>query len=141
MTSQDAPVTETPAPRKRPRFQVLSLTEAAAERLREIMENSDTPVEAVRLGVKKGGCAGMEYTMEYAQSIVPGEDVVEDKGVKLVIDPKAVLFLLGTEMDFKVGKMSSGFVFNNPNQTSACGCGESVEIQPASPEALARAGV
>ncbi|MGI6244913.1 MAG: HesB/IscA family protein [Pseudochelatococcus sp.] len=131
-----------PAPaRKRPRFQVLTLTEAAAERLREIIENTDKPVAAVRLGVKKGGCAGMEYTMEYAESIAPGEDVVEEKGVKLVVDPKAVLFLLGTEMDFRVDKLSSGFVFNNPNQTSACGCGESVEIHPASPEALAQAGL
>ncbi|MGV6875441.1 HesB/IscA family protein [Pseudochelatococcus sp. B33] len=127
------------APRKRPRFQVLTLTEAAAERLREILDNSDRPVAAVRLGVKKGGCAGMEYTMEYAESVAPGEDVVEDKGVRLVVDPKAVLFLLGTEMDYAVGKISSGFVFNNPNQTSACGCGESVEIVPASPEALERA--
>lgn len=134
MAIQD--INDTTAPRKRRQFQVLSLTEAAAERLREIMENSEKPVAAVRLGVKKGGCAGMEYTMEYAESIPPGEDVVEDKGVKLVIDPKAILFLLGTEMDFKVGKMSSGFVFNNPNQTSACGCGESVEITPASSDAL-----
>ncbi|MFC0217304.1 HesB/IscA family protein [Pseudochelatococcus lubricantis] len=127
--------------RKRPRFQVLTLTEAAAERLREIIDNADRPIAAVRLGVKKGGCAGMEYTMEYAEGIAPGEDVVEDKGVKLVVDPKAVLFLLGTEMDFRIDKLSSGFVFNNPNQTSACGCGESVEIKPASPEALAQAGL
>lgn len=126
---------------KRSRFQVLSLTDAAAERLREILENTDKPATAVRLGVKKGGCAGMEYTLGYTDTIAPGEDVIEEKGVKLVVDPGAVLFLLGTEMDYQVGKMSSGFVFNNPNQTSACGCGESVEIKPASPEALAAAGL
>lgn len=141
MVSHDTLASGPVSPRKRPRFQVLTLTDAAAERLREILDNSATPVAAVRLGVKKGGCAGMEYTMEYADSIAPGEDVVEEKGVRLVVDPKAVLFLLGTEMDFQVGKMSSGFVFNNPNQTSACGCGESVEIVPASPEAAARAGL
>ncbi len=139
-SSHNTPAPAAPAPRKRPRFQVLTLTEAAAERLREILDNTDKPVAAVRLGIKKGGCAGMEYTMEYAESIAPGEDVVEEKGVRLIVDPKAVLFLLGTEMDYSVGRMSSGFVFNNPNQTSACGCGESVEITPATPEALAQAG-
>ncbi|MGI9407536.1 MAG: HesB/IscA family protein, partial [Hyphomicrobiaceae bacterium] len=84
-----------------------------------------------------GGCAGMEYTMNYAETQEPLDEVVEDKGVRVLIDPKAVLFLLGTEMDYKVEKLESGFVFNNPNQTSACGCGVSVEINPAVPAQLA----
>jgi iron-sulfur cluster assembly protein len=88
--------------------------------------------------VKNGGCAGMSYTMEYADEIRPQDEVVEDKGVTVLIDPKAVLFLLGTEMDFQTSRMSSGFVFNNPNQTSACGCGESVAITPATPEPVAQ---
>jgi iron-sulfur cluster assembly protein len=89
-------------------------------------------VAGVRVGLKKGGCAGMEYTMDYASEIAPMDEVIEEKGVKLLIEPQAVLFLLGTEMDYQESKLSSGFVFNNPNQTSACGCGESVEIAPAS---------
>ena len=104
----------------------MRLTDAAAERIKAIMAKSDKPIAGVRVGVKNGGCAGMAYTMEYAESAAKFDEVVEDKGVKLLIDPKAVLFLLGTEMDFKVDKLSSTFVFNNPNQTSACGCGESV---------------
>ena len=115
-------------------LRVMSLTDAAAKRLSEIMEASDKPVAGVRVGLKKGGCAGMEYTMDYATEIGPMDDVVEEKGVKLLIEPQAVLFLLGTEMDYQEGKLSSGFVFNNPNQTSACGCGESVEIKPAKSE-------
>ena len=119
------------------RFKVMTLTDAAAERVREIMADQDKPVVALRVGVKNGGCAGMSYTMEWAESVGPHDEVVEDKGVKVLIDPKAVLFLLGTQMDFEVTKLSSGFVFNNPNQTSACGCGESVAIEPAKPESLA----
>ncbi|MEZ5827824.1 MAG: iron-sulfur cluster assembly accessory protein [Hyphomicrobiales bacterium] len=115
----------------RPRPQVMRLTEAAAERIRALSAASGKAVEAVRIGVKNGGCAGMEYTMEYAQERGPHDEVVEDKGVKLLIDPTAVMFLLGTEMDYQVGEMRSGFVFNNPNQTSACGCGESVMLKPA----------
>ena len=118
------------------KFQVLSLTEAAAERVREIMAAREGAA-GLRVGVKNGGCAGMSYTMEIAQDVKPGEDVVEDKGVRVIVDPKAVLFLLGTQMDYEIGKLSSGFVFNNPNQTSACGCGESVAITPAKPEAAA----
>jgi iron-sulfur cluster assembly protein len=109
----------------------MRLTEAAATRIKDILANSETPAAAVRVGVKNGGCAGMSYTMEYAQAANPNDEVVEDKGIKLLIDPKAVLFLLGTEMDFKIDKLSAGFVFNNPNQTAACGCGESVSITPA----------
>jgi iron-sulfur cluster assembly protein len=107
----------------RPRPQVVRLTEAAAERIKTVMAKADHPIAAVRVGVKNGGCAGMAYTMEYAEKINPLDEVVEDKGVRILIDPKAVLFLLGTEMDYRV--------FNNPNQTAACGCGESVQLEPA----------
>ena len=115
----------------RPRPQVMRLTEAAAMRIKDVMARTDRPVAGVRVGVKNGGCAGMEYTMEYADSVRPNDEVVEDKGVKILIDPKAVLFLLGTEMDYKAEKLSAQFIFNNPNQTSACGCGESVQLTPA----------
>ena len=115
----------------RPRPQVMRLTEAAAVRIREIMAKADKPVAGLRVGVRNGGCAGMAYTMEFAAAANPTDEVVEDKGVRLLIDPKAVLFLLGTEMDFKADKLAAQFVFNNPNQTSACGCGESVELTPA----------
>lgn len=110
----------------------MTLTEAAADRVRSIMAKSEKEIAGLRVGVKNAGCAGMEYTLDYAENADPLDDVVEDQGVKLFIDPKAVLFLLGTQMDYKVDKLASGFVFNNPNQTSACGCGESVEIAPAS---------
>jgi iron-sulfur cluster assembly protein len=120
----------------RPRPQVMRLSEAAAGRIKELMANTERPIAGVRVGVKNGGCAGMEYTMEYVDSISPTDEVVEDKGIKILIDPKAVLFLLGTEMDWKVEKLSAQFVFNNPNQTSACGCGESVLLTPASKDAL-----
>ena len=115
----------------RPRPQVMRLTDAAASRIRSVMAQAGKPVAGVRVGVKNGGCAGMEYTMEYAVTVNPTDEVVEDKGVKILIDPKAVLFLLGTEMDYKTEKLSAQFVFNNPNQTSACGCGESVQLTPA----------
>src|SRR6186997_2320301 len=115
----------------RPRPQVMRLTEAAALRIKSVIAQAGKPMAGVRVGVKNGGCAGMEYTMEYAEAPKPTDEVVEDKGVKILIDPKAVLFLLGTEMDFKTEKLSSQFVFNNPNQTSACGCGVSVQIAPA----------
>ena len=117
-------------------FKVLSLTDRAADRIKAIMAEADRPIAGLRVGVRNGGCAGMSYTMEYAEARKAGEDAVEDKGVTVFIDPKAVLFLLGTEMDFQTSKLSSQFVFNNPNQTSACGCGESVAITPASPERL-----
>jgi len=115
----------------RPQPQVMRLTDAAAQRIKDVMARAEKPMAGVRVGVKNGGCAGMEYTMEYADKVNPTDEVVEDKGVKILIDPKAVLFLLGTEMDFKVEKLSAQFVFNNPNQTSACGCGESVQLSPA----------
>ncbi len=115
-----------------PKLKVMSLTDAAASRVKEIMANSTAPLVGVRVGVKNGGCAGMSYTMDYADSVRPGDEVVEDKGVTVLVDPKAVLFLLGTTMDFRTGKLASQFVFDNPNQTSACGCGESVALTPAS---------
>ena len=115
----------------RPRPQVMKLTDAAAMRIKDVMARAERPVAGVRVGVKNGGCAVMEYTMEYATAVNPTDEVVEDKGVKILVDPKAVLFLLGTEMDYRTDKLSAQFVFNNPNQTSACGCGESVQLKPA----------
>ena len=120
----------------RPRPKVVTLTDAAAERVRDIMASNDRPVAALKIGVKNSGCAGMSYTMEWAEEIGKFDEVVEDKGAKVVIDPKAILFLLGTQMDYEVGKLSSGFTFKNPNETSACGCGESVAITPAKDDAL-----
>jgi iron-sulfur cluster assembly protein len=122
----------TPSPTKpRPKLQVMRLSDAAAARIKEISARAEKPIAGVRVGVKNGGCAGMSYTMEYAETVNPADEVVEDKGVRILIDPKAVLFLLGTEMDYKVDKLTAQFVFNNPNQTSACGCGESVALTPA----------
>jgi iron-sulfur cluster assembly protein len=121
----------TPSTRPRPKLQVMRLSDAAAARIKEISAGAEKPIAGVRVGVKNGGCAGMSYTMEYAETVNPADEVVEDKGVRILIDPKAVLFLLGTEMDYKIDKISSQFVFNNPNQTSACGCGESVALTPA----------
>jgi iron-sulfur cluster assembly protein len=115
----------------RQRPQVMRLTEAAAARIKDIMAKAERPIAGVRVGVRNGGCAGMAYTMEYAEHTNPLDEVIEDKGVRIMIDPKAVLFLLGTEMDYKTEKLSAQFVFNNPNQTSACGCGESVALTPA----------
>ncbi len=120
-------------PRSRP--PVMRLTDAAADRVRAIIERSDKPIAGLRVGVKHGGCAGMEYTMEFAEEAGRFDEVVEDKGVKVLIDPKAIMYLLGTEMDYKTDKLSAQFVFNNPNQTSACGCGESVAITPVHAEA------
>jgi iron-sulfur cluster assembly protein len=123
----------------RPRPQVMRLTDAAAERIKAVMAKADRPIAAVRVGVKNGGCAGMAYTMEYAEKVSPLDEMIEDKGVRILVDPKAVMFLLGTEMDYRVDKLSAQFVFNNPNQTSACGCGESVQLEPASDQAGAAA--
>lgn len=115
----------------RPRPKVVTLTDAAADRVRQIMAKAERPVVGLRVGVKNGGCAGMEYTMEWAEDQKPFDEVVEDKGVKVLIDAKAMMFLLGTEMDYQTTTLKSGFVFNNPNQVSACGCGESVQLKPA----------
>ncbi|HVU19990.1 MAG TPA: Fe-S cluster assembly scaffold SufA [Rhizomicrobium sp.] len=116
---------------KRERPKAVRLTDAAATRIREIMDNAEGQYKGVRVGVTNGGCAGMSYTMDYAEDVKPLDEIVEDKGVKIFIDPKAILFLIGTEMDFVREKLGARFVFNNPNQTAACGCGESVSITPA----------
>ncbi len=121
----------------RPRPQVMRLTDAAAARIKDVMAKAEGSITGVRVGVKNGGCAGMAYTMEYATQAGPHDEVVEDKGVRILIDPKAVMFLLGTEMDFKTDKLATQFGFNNPNQTSACGCGESVQLTPAADGASA----
>lgn len=122
-TTQTRPRRERPKP--------IRLSEAAAARLREIMESAEGRYAGVRVGVTNGGCAGMSYTMDYAEAAGPLDEVVEDRGVRIFIDPKAILFLLGTEMDFVRDRLAARFVFNNPNQTAACGCGESVSITPA----------
>lgn len=117
------------------RFAVMTLTDAAAIRVREIIASREGAL-GIRVGVKKGGCAGMEYTIDLVMEAKTGDDVIEKDGARVFIAPEAVLFLLGTQMDFEVTTLRTGFVFNNPNQTSACGCGESVEIKAASPESL-----
>lgn len=117
------------------RFAVMTLTDKAADRVREIIASRDGAL-GIRVGVKRGGCAGMEYTIDLVTEAKPGDDVIEKDGARVFIAPEAVLFLLGTQMDFEVTTLRTGFVFNNPNQTSACGCGESVEIKAASPESL-----
>jgi iron-sulfur cluster assembly protein len=120
-------------------FKIMSLTDAAAERINEIIEDSDKPVMGVRVGVRNAGCAGMAYTLDYVTEPVPGDDHVSDKGVEVFIEPKATMFLLGTVMNFEESKMSSGFTFKNPNQTGECGCGESVQLKPADLKAIAEA--
>ena len=122
-----------PRPR-RPRPKVVTLSEGAAERVREIMAKAVKPYAGLRVGVKNGGCAGQEYVLEYAEAANPLDEVVEDKGVTILVEPKAVLFLIGTEIDYEVNRLSAKFVFRNPNETDACGCGESVTIEPALPE-------
>src|SRR5579872_4556006 len=116
---------------RRPRPKVVTLTERAATRVREILGRADKPYVGLRVGVKNGGCAGQEYVIEYAEAAAPLDEVVEDKGVTILVDPKAVLFLIGTEVDYEVSRLASKFTFRNPNQTDACGCGESVTIEPA----------
>ena len=120
-----------PAKPRRERPKPVKLSDAAAARISQIMTEANGKYQGVRVGVTNGGCAGMSYTMDYASEAKPFEEVMEDKGVKIFIDPKAILFLIGTELDFVREKLGARFVFNNPNQTSACGCGESVSITPA----------
>ena len=108
--------------------QVIKLSTNAAERIKEIMSKAEDKAIGVRVGVKSGGCAGMSYMMEYAKDIKPNEEVIEEKGVKVLIDPKAIMYLLGTEMDYKKEKFSSQFIFKNPNETERCGCGESFKV-------------
>lgn len=119
-------------------FKILTLTQAAADRIRHLASKSPDHEKVLCLGVKNGGCAGMSYTLDWVTP-APQFDIVEDQGVKIAVDPKAVLFLLGTQMDYQQSTLSSGFVFNNPNQTGACGCGESVALEPASVDKLAHA--
>ena len=125
--------TITPRPR-RPRPKVVTLSDSAARRVQEIMRKAEKPYAGLRVGVKNGGCAGQEYVLEYAEAAAPLDEVVEDKGVTILVEPKAVLFLIGTEIDYEVTRLSSKFVFRNPNETDACGCGESVTIIPATAE-------
>lgn len=129
LASEISPSTTPPQPRRR--LSVMTLSDSAAERVRETIAAAETPVIGIRVGVKNGGCAGMSYTIDYATEKAPHDEVIEEKGVTILIDPKAVLFLLGTEMDVKTDKFASTFIFKNPNETSACGCGESVAITPA----------
>jgi iron-sulfur cluster assembly protein len=119
----------------RPKPQVMKLTDKAAERIKAILA-AKGEAGGLRIGVKKGGCAGMEYTMEWSGQQQPFDEVVEHNGARVLIDPKAVMYLLGTEMDYQTDKLSAQFVFRNPNQTSACGCGESVELAPAGGDKL-----
>jgi iron-sulfur cluster assembly protein len=114
----------------------MKLTERAAERIRALMADKGADTVGLRLGVKKGGCAGMEYTMELATKQDPLDEVVESHGARVLIDPMAVMYLLGTEMDYRTDKLSAQFVFSNPNQTGACGCGESVNLAPVAAEKL-----
>ena len=120
----------------RPRFAAMTLTERAAERVRGLIESSDKPMVGLRVGVKNGGCAGMSYTVEFAEAKNPFDEIIEDKGVTILIDSKALMFLLGTQLDYETTKLASTFTFKNPNQVSACGCGESVAIVPVSSSAL-----
>ena len=124
----------------RPRPQVLKLTDRAAARIRAIMaqrgEMAQQGEAGLRIGVKKGGCAGMEYTMEWTADKKPFDEVVEHDGARVLVDAKAVIYLLGSEMDYKTDKLASQFVFTNPNQTGACGCGESVNLAPVSGDKL-----
>src|ERR1700742_3117205 len=124
-------MTEAVAKSRRERPKPVRLTEAAAARLRQIMDDSQGQYLGVRVGVTNGGCAGMSYTMNYAEQTSALDEVVEDQGIKIFIEPKAILFLIGTEMDFETGKLGSRFTFRNPNETASCGCGESVSITPA----------
>jgi len=119
----------------RPKLSVISVTERAAERVRELVAGNDRPLVGVRVGIKNAGCAGMAYTLDPVEVPNPADDVVSEHGVQVYVDPKAVLFLLGATMDFEATKLRTGFTFKNPNEVSACGCGESVLLKPASERA------
>jgi iron-sulfur cluster assembly protein len=121
-------------------FAVMSMTEAAAERVKAIVGNGGPDAKGIRVGIKKGGCAGMEYTIDMVTEPNAKDDLIERDGAKVWIEPSAVLYLLGTELGFETTTLRSGFIFTNPNQTSACGCGESVELRPADLAALAARG-
>jgi len=117
---------------------VLTLTDAAVERIKHLMARSEKDTGGLRIGVKNGGCAGMEYTMDFVDEPDKFDEIIEDRGARVLIEAKAILFLFGTTMDYEVSKLRAGFVFNNPNQTSACGCGESIELTPVSADVLQR---
>ncbi len=117
---------------------IMSITDAAAVRIKEIVANADRDVVGLRVGIENAGCAGVAYTVGYVDTPTAGDDFVEEKGVKVYVDPKATLFLLGTQMDFETSKLSSGFTFTNPNQVGACGCGESVQLEAGDLEELAK---
>ncbi len=137
LMNEQSPSTSKPEPApRRARPQVMSVTPAAAARLKALMAAKGADVAGLKIGIKKGGCAGMEYTMTWADSVGRLDEVIEVDGARVLIDPQAILYLIGTEMDFKADKLTSQFVFNNPNQKSACGCGESVELAPANSDAL-----
>mgnify|MGYP000939478844 CR=1 FL=1 len=125
-------MTDASIPERRPRPKVMTLTPAAAARVKALMASKGPGVKGLKIGIKKGGCAGMEYTMDFVTEAGRLDEIVEVDGARVIVDPSAVLYLLGTEMDFKTDKLSSQFVFNNPNQKSACGCGESVNLVPVS---------
>ena len=123
---------------RRPRPQILTLTDRAAERVRPERHGAHAGLQdggyaGLRVGVRNGGCAGSEYVVEYAAEVAPLDEVIDDKGVRILIEPKAVLFLVGAEIDYETTRLSSKFVFRNPNETDACGCGESVTLVPAAP--------
>jgi len=131
MSAVETPVT--PAPAKparvaRPRPQIMSITPAAAERVRELIAKREKAPLGIRIGVRTKGCSGLSYTLEYADEKTPGDEMVQAEGVTLLVDPKASLFLIGTEMDYTVEKLKSGFVFRNPNEKGRCGCGESFHV-------------
>ncbi|OLP56953.1 Fe-S cluster assembly scaffold SufA [Rhizobium rhizosphaerae] len=121
-------------------FAVMSMTDAAAARVRKIVDNSGEPAKGIRVSIRKGGCAGMEYAIDLVTEVQPKDDLIEHQGARVYVAPEAVLYLLGTRMDFETTTLRSGFTFSNPNQTSACGCGESVELKPADLAALAARG-
>src|SRR6202162_332006 len=125
------PPTSATKPPPPPRPQAMRRRETAARRGKDLTNRAYSEIVGLRVGIENGGCAGQSYTVEYAHDIPPTDEVVEDKGVKILVDPKAVLFLLGTEMDYKADRMQAQFIFNNPNQVSACGCGESVQLTAA----------
>ncbi len=128
MTAVETPVPARPARVARPRPQIMTVTEAAAERVRELVAKREKPPLGIRIGVRTKGCSGLSYTLEYADQKTPGDEVVESHGVTLLVDPKASLFLIGTEMDYTVEQLKSGFVFRNPNEKGRCGCGESFHV-------------
>ena len=127
-TTTEAAKPAAPARPRRPRPQVMTVTPAAAERVKALIDKRDKPTVGIRIGVRSKGCSGLSYTLEYADDKQPADELVEQHGVTVLIDPKATLFILGTEMDYVEEKLQSGFVFRNPNEKGRCGCGESFHV-------------